>query len=795
MKLSKPSAKCVCLLSLLITGYLSRGQQGMGLPVWPISPLSESGWQVIDWRQNPPVITTFPNTYPPNYALVMPAVNHCGEPVFYVKHSGVRNVPDNLFIFDLEGNALLDNTTTNGPGLNAKQYGYEGIVVLAPGKINEWYILYNKWVSDNGAPLGNGSYVPVNVLYSRVRYRCGTIEVLERDIALKAGSNTYTYSNGIAVSRIETSEAYYLYLVRKNSSDDYISLDRFLIDNNGIQFSKNTGNIQCSFTVLAVDAAPIVVSNDGNRIAVCNRTQEAGEDDIFIFDASLFSNASDAVQAIHLGDLILQPDNNLLFTPMSVMDASNSTPDLGYLKNLERKVVQIAFSPGGQYLYFTHGGFIPGAVYTNCTYLGQIDLGSYSNPKPYPYDVRCQVEIPPGPYDPSEGAGGTWGQYGDQWDATRHIQQCFDGNMYMCKWKSPFLYVVPDPDMMLNNNLVPGIIDNSTPEHPNINVGGSTWWGPNQVDGYNYITSVNPTISLGNDTIICEGDQIALTPGGQFESYCWNDGSFDSVLYAGTTGTYWVEVIDEFGCLAYDTIQVGTTNSIPISLGEDSGVCPGDSLTLSPGSGFQQYLWQDGSTNQEIHVKSPGIYWVEVLQASGCIGRDSVNITLNPFPMVDFGQDTIIVDDETHILDAGAGYDSYIWQDESTGQYYEVTQNGLYWVKVQNEFCEASDSVFVILGDCKASLLIPNCFTPNGDGSNDIFNVTSQNLSYFSLLVFNRWGRLLFETEDLNEGWDGKVNGSLCPVGTYFYLIKFSTLCDLGLEQSGVRKGSVTLLE
>ena len=59
----------------------------------------------------------------------------------------------------------------------------------------------------------------------------------------------------------------------------------------------------------------------------------------------------------------------------------------------------------------------------------------------------------------------------------------------------------------------------------------------------------------------------------------------------------------------------------------------------------------------------------------------------------------------------------------------------------------------------------------------------------------NRWGQQLFESEDPEKGWDGKVNGQLCPIGTYFYLIRYATICSSGVDKDGVKKGSVTLLE
>jgi gliding motility-associated-like protein len=68
-------------------------------------------------------------------------------------------------------------------------------------------------------------------------------------------------------------------------------------------------------------------------------------------------------------------------------------------------------------------------------------------------------------------------------------------------------------------------------------------------------------------------------------------------------------------------------------------------------------------------------------------------------------------------------------------------------------------------------------------------------LDSYRMLIFNRWGEMLYETDNPDDGWDGKVNGRVCPIGTYFYLINFTTECDFGLEKEGTRKGSVTLLE
>jgi gliding motility-associated-like protein len=170
-------------------------------------------------------------------------------------------------------------------------------------------------------------------------------------------------------------------------------------------------------------------------------------------------------------------------------------------------------------------------------------------------------------------------------------------------------------------------------------------------------------------------------------------------------------------------------------------------------------------------------------------------VNLAPVPAVDLGPDIILEPGQTVQLDAGENFQSYLWQDGSIGRYFDVGEDGIYWVTVWNELCQASDTILVNKQDCEASLFIPNCFTPNGDGFNEEFLVVAENLITFEMLIFNRWGQLLFETSDINTGWNGKVNGVLSPQGTYYYLVKFTTDCIYGLESSGVRKGSATLLE
>lgn len=136
-----------------------------------------------------------------------------------------------------------------------------------------------------------------------------------------------------------------------------------------------------------------------------------------------------------------------------------------------------------------------------------------------------------------------------------------------------------------------------------------------------------PTSLLGNDTSLCEGQSVVLDAGPGFRSYVWNDGSTQQTLRATALGVYSVTVTSEQGCVASDTISVFTALPVPsFSLGEDTLLCPGSSLTLYATEGFQRYRWMDGSTTTTLVVSEPGLYWAEADDLCGSVFYDTVAV-------------------------------------------------------------------------------------------------------------------------------------------------------------------------
>lgn len=205
-------------------------------------------------------------------------------------------------------------------------------------------------------------------------------------------------------------------------------------------------------------------------------------------------------------------------------------------------------------------------------------------------------------------------------------------------------------------------------------------------------------LDIGNDTILCDFNQLILNPGGGFNSYLWQDGSTDSIYIASESGQYWVRVESECG-YEYDTINVDFGSQFEINLGNDTSFCYGNSIILSPGNNYYSYYWQDGSTDSVLIAGNTGYYWVQVTDSIGCTSTDSIHI--EAFMDFDFsiGPDTSVICDGDYIfLHGPEGYNYYQWQNGSDLLDMIADTAGIYWLEVTDvNNCAARDSALLIV--------------------------------------------------------------------------------------------------
>lgn len=255
-------------------------------------------------------------------------------------------------------------------------------------------------------------------------------------------------------------------------------------------------------------------------------------------------------------------------------------------------------------------------------------------------------------------------------------------------------------------------------------------------------------------------------------------------------GLYAVEAVDAQGCTGgIEAIPVLAQGDVSLTVPSDTALCAGTPLELEAlSTGATEAYWsvQNGANGLGLSAFSNGIlegdhYWSFTATRLGCVQEDSVLVTGFVLPTPEAGQDALIVSGAASNLGAGGAEESwtYAWSpgtevafEESpstpTNPLFESTTFILQATTLEG--CVGTDTVLV---EVLQTLDIPSGFTPNDDGTNDFWNLNGlEQYPSAEITVFNRWGDVLF-TQGANDGaWDGKVNGILVPVGTYYYHIR-----------------------
>ena len=297
-----------------------------------------------------------------------------------------------------------------------------------------------------------------------------------------------------------------------------------------------------------------------------------------------------------------------------------------------------------------------------------------------------------------------------------------------------------------------------------------------------------------SDTSICAGNSITLHVIASASVEWFSDASGGTPFNIGSSFTtplltsdtiFYVQVTDT---ICHSLRVPYNINVIIIPLAPEiinnSPLCEGDTLTLktSPVSGAN-YQW--AGTNsfysvlqnveiQDININNSGTYTLKCT-VDGCqSGITSANIVINAKPFLDIGNDTTICIGIPFIINTG-NFSSYLWQDGSSNSSYLVDTKGDYSVIVtDNKGCKSKDSISIDFIDC-TELIIPNVFTPNGDGINDYFSVYAPGSTGFICRIYNRWGSLIATLNGSQNSWDGIVqqSGGEASDGVYYYIIGY----------------------
>ncbi|MEP7110942.1 MAG: gliding motility-associated C-terminal domain-containing protein [Ferruginibacter sp.] len=196
-------------------------------------------------------------------------------------------------------------------------------------------------------------------------------------------------------------------------------------------------------------------------------------------------------------------------------------------------------------------------------------------------------------------------------------------------------------------------------------------------------------------------------------------------------------------------------------------------MQLNAGSAGASYLWQDGSSAATFTVSSTGLYHVTA-NIGRCNMADTISVSYIPVPKFTLGRDTFWCTGQQMVLAPTFNtIASLLWQDGSTALTYTATKAGLYSLQATNDCGLATDAVNIIPGSC--IIQMPAAFSPNGDGINDVFKVKYPfTVQQFNMIIYNRYGEKIFETANINQGWDGSRKGQPQLMNSYTWMIRYT---------------------
>jgi gliding motility-associated-like protein len=287
------------------------------------------------------------------------------------------------------------------------------------------------------------------------------------------------------------------------------------------------------------------------------------------------------------------------------------------------------------------------------------------------------------------------------------------------------------------------------------------------------------TITPASSTTFCQGQSVLLQAGGG-GTYSWSNGSTTDTITVSAAGNYTVVVTNSCGTSPATTAI--TVNSLPVAnVSGDSSSCAGVPVTLTA-SGGTSYSWSTGNVTPSIVVATSGTYTATV--TNGCGAATSSFVVNFSSVLAHYTADSTAGYAPFNVLftnNSSANATSWIWNfgDGGTGSGPNPTHiyptAGTYTavLTVTNaKGCTSTYDEIITVTDIPSWIVVPNVFTPNGDGINDLLLCRSKGIDQFEMKIYDRWGLEIALIESVNQGWDGRTKaGMLASDGTYYYIM------------------------
>ncbi|MEP6466981.1 MAG: LamG-like jellyroll fold domain-containing protein [Parafilimonas sp.] len=326
-----------------------------------------------------------------------------------------------------------------------------------------------------------------------------------------------------------------------------------------------------------------------------------------------------------------------------------------------------------------------------------------------------------------------------------------------------------------------------------------------------------PNVYAGNDTTVCGNNSAQLNASGAI-AFTWDPikalsdpNIANPVASPGSTTTYHVTGTDVNSCINIDSVTVFVQPPPSLGLSPNNvTICNKDSALLTA-SGGDSYSWSPVQTVLNPLSAATKVFpsinttYKVVITNIACKVIDSFSASVNvkslPAITVTKSNDVDCINFESQLMATGGisftwTPDKFITNTQIDNPVVNPSSDTWYFVNVKGENgCKSQDSILVksTINSDVAAFIVPNAFTPNHDGLNDCFSVKYWGpADYFDLAIYDRWGYLVYHSNNIKSCWDGTLNGKPQSSGTYVYKISVSSKCTNDVVVH--KKGTVVLI-
>jgi len=324
------------------------------------------------------------------------------------------------------------------------------------------------------------------------------------------------------------------------------------------------------------------------------------------------------------------------------------------------------------------------------------------------------------------------------------------------------------------------------------------WSGScSDTDSISIKTLRKPVISISGEETFCTGTSVLLTANVTplNQEYIWHDGLGGSERLVAKAGRYTIEAENACGKdFAEKTVrELGIDG---FSLGNDTSLCFGDTILRQVVlNGPYEYLWSTGNTSLSQTITEAGTYWFKASRDQ-CSKVDSLIVHAQYPPEILLPNELLLCHGQKMEIDPKVSNAQVIWQGSTISPTFSLFEfEGDLEVHAENACGEDAATVHVELIECFCDMYFPNAVTPNQDNLNEYFRpvVYCQKLAYYELSIYNRWGELLFRTEDITDVWDLSFAGDPVVPGVYFWMVRYQGNVH-GTETKKRDAGTLTVL-